>query len=326
MSRDAQRERRAVRRRDALRRLRLSLGGALGLLLLATGSVARARRRMVSEGAVLCISFHNPPPSQFERCVAWLARCGFSFLSLEQVLEVARTGRSRGGGCVWVTLDDGWRGNLRLLPAVERHRVPVTIFVSTEACETSGVFWWTVARRRRDALPSPFCDSPERLWQVPETQRKRVVDPLLKAAREHDRREALKPSEISWLSRHPLVTFGSHTVAHPNLLRCDEEQLASEVGASRQRIEEWTGAPVRAFAYPRGSFGAREVDAVSREGYEVAATTRSARYRPGTDSPFTVPRVELGDDSATAANVAKMVGLWRPLTGWARILRQRVGT
>lgn len=295
----------------------------MGLFLLATGIVGRAKQRMISEGTILCISFHDPHPSQFEQCLGWLSRSGFSFISQDQVLDVARSGQSGGAGCVWVTLDDGWRGNLRLLPILERYGVPVTIFVATGACETSGVFWWTIARERRDALPPPFRDNPELLWHVPETERKRILDPLLQTARENHPREALKPSEIGRLSQHPLVTFGSHTVAHPSLQCCDDEQLNSELRISRQRIEEWSGTPVRVFAYPRGYFGARELEAVSRAGYEVAVTTRGARYCPGMDSPLMVPRVELGDDSTSAANVAKMVGLWGPLTGWARALRLR---
>jgi len=236
---------------------------------------------------------------------------------------VARSGQQKGAGSVWVTLDDGWQGNLRLLPVVERYRVPVTIFVATAACETGGVFWWTIAREYRRLLPQPFRDYPERLWHIPETERRRIVVPLLRTARETHPREALSPGEVGRLSGHPLVTFGSHTVAHPSLACCDDEQLESELRISRQRIEEWTGTPVRVFAYPRGLFGAREAEAVSRAGYEVAVTTTGRHYRPGNDSPFAVPRVELGDDSGATANIAKMVGLWGPLTRWARELRLR---
>ncbi len=277
----------------------------------------------MSEETILCISFHDPPPLQFEECIGWLSSAGFSFISQDQMLEVARSGQWISAGSVWVTLDDGWQGNLRLLPVIERHRVPVTIFAVTSSCETSGVFWWTVAREYRRLLPQPFRDNPERLWHVPETERQQIVAPLLRTARATHAREALSPSEINRLSGNPLVTFGSHTMAHPRLACCDDEQLESELRISRQRIEEWTEAPVRVFAYPRGLFGAREAEAASRAGYEVAVTTTGRRYRPGRDSPFAVPRVELGDDSNPMANIAKMVGLWKPLTGWARQLRLR---
>ena len=41
----------------------------------------------------------------------------------------------------FISLDDGWRGNLKLLPIFEKYKVPMCIFITTGPIE-SGNYWW----------------------------------------------------------------------------------------------------------------------------------------------------------------------------------------
>ena len=67
-----------------------------------------------------------------------------------------------------------------------------------------------------------------------------------------------------------LVTLGSHTVTHPNLTYAEPDRAAWELAASRKRIEDMIGQPVRHFCYPRGLWSRRLERLVGRE-YATAA-------------------------------------------------------
>jgi len=303
---------------DFTRLARLSLGGVLGFSLVRLGVAERARREVLASGCVSCVSFHGPRSPLFERCVQWLRDGGFTFISEDQVIAISKGQADAVSGAVWISLDDGWRGNLGLLPVIERYEVPVTIFLTTDAVERLGLFWWTCVYDHRSELPDPFRWAVLRIWDLPDAERRKVVEPVLRRHQGEYARQALTVDEVQTLARSPLVSFGSHTVSHPSLPRCDSSQLEEELRISKKSIEGWTGRPVRAFAYPRNEFDGREKDALLRNGYELAATVEERAYCPAEDDAYYVPRLVVGHDSFFSANVCKMVGAWKPYVDWAR--------
>ena len=124
---------------DWKRRARLDAAKSLGFSLFRLGVVERARRRILSGGRVACISLHDPSPAMFERCIRWLRDGGFTFISVDELVEIAAGRMDPPQAAAWFSLDDGWRGNLSLVPVVERHGVPVTVFLTTEAVERLGL-------------------------------------------------------------------------------------------------------------------------------------------------------------------------------------------
>jgi peptidoglycan/xylan/chitin deacetylase (PgdA/CDA1 family) len=54
--------------------------------------------------------------------------------------------------------------------------------------------------------------------------------------------------------------IGSHTVSHQLLSHLSAEDQARELSESKHRIEDETGRPVRAVAYPVGGHGAFDAD------------------------------------------------------------------
>ena len=71
----------------------------------------------------------------------------------------------------------------------------------------------------------------------------------------------VRDSNITWdmvveMSDSGLVKFESHTVSHPSLssVSSDDARLTEELKNSKQKIEEMTGKPVIALAYPNGEF------------------------------------------------------------------------
>jgi peptidoglycan/xylan/chitin deacetylase (PgdA/CDA1 family) len=96
---------------------------------------------------------------------------------------------------------------------------------------------------------------------------------------------------------------GSHTLTHPRLAGADAATLATEVGDSRQVLQEVLQAEVSGFCYPYGSYDDAAAEAARVAGYDHACVTGD--YEPG--DRFTLPRCYVGPGDAEARVVARLV-------------------
>ncbi len=84
-------------------------------------------------------------------------------------------------------------------------------------------------------------------------------------------------SMMSWCELKELAEdgheIGSHTMTHPILTQCSEDEIDYEVRGSRALIEKRLGTEIRSFCYPDGARDKRAVSAVRRAGYRYAVTT-----------------------------------------------------
>ena len=89
------------------------------------------------------------------------------------------------------------------------------------------------------------------------------------------------------------VSFGSHTVNHVRLTKCDDANLMSELNTSLQTLRDRLGNVIPALAYPGGYYDDRVRDAVRRAGY-VCALIAASRWGNGSESdPFQLRRQRL---------------------------------
>lgn len=90
---------------------------------------------------------------------------------------------------------------------------------------------------------------------------------------------------------------GSHTLTHPLLPQCPDDELAREIGDSRTLLEERLGSPVESFCYPNGDWDARALREVERAGYRYAVTTAWGLNDPS-DSLFLLRRCDMHSEHA----------------------------
>jgi peptidoglycan/xylan/chitin deacetylase (PgdA/CDA1 family) len=109
------------------------------------------------------------------------------------------------------------------------------------------------------------------------------------------------------------VTFGSHTVSHPDLRSLGPDQIDYELGYSKEIIEEKLGAPVLSFAYPfpfpeeDQHFIRYLVDVLENHGYQNAVSTVIGRA-PRATSEFFLPRLPMNSWDDAAFLRAKLQG------------------
>jgi peptidoglycan/xylan/chitin deacetylase (PgdA/CDA1 family) len=265
--------------------------GFVALLLTTAGFVRRAKRRALSGSVITAIYFHEPNRRVFSRCIKWLMNHGYTFISGSDLCEILRDGKPFPKGAVWLSFDDAGRELLQdVLPLIHEHRIPITLFIPTGIVEGDGRFPWlhagnSPARRRNGA-------------SIPPSAR-------------NGSRDSMTVAEVKQVAAYREVTVGSHTISHPMMARCTEEDLRREISESKGTLESWTNVAVDCFSYPYGNFDGRERQHLIHFGYLLAATTENAFITPQVDR-YRVPRFSVANNISFPEAVCNMVGIWRP--------------
>jgi peptidoglycan/xylan/chitin deacetylase (PgdA/CDA1 family) len=269
-------------------------------------------------------------------------------VDLAEALAAGRSIRKH----VALTFDDGYADVLTAaLPLLERHEVPVTVFVTTGNAATGQAFWWDELEHlvlRPPRLPSPVeltLDGRRHRWvpgddgpvpapwsvaaRGPRGPRQRMyldlmrlLRPLASTERERALLELraltggatpaadrpLARAEVERLAASPLVTLGAHTISHPALAGLPPAAQRDEIRGSKRWLEEVSGRPVPAFAYPFGEprdYTSTTVAQVHEAGFAVACTTQPGAVWRGVDR-LRLPRLVVRDwDSETFGRILR---------------------
>ncbi|MFD2148291.1 polysaccharide deacetylase family protein [Mucilaginibacter antarcticus] len=209
---------------------------------------------------------------------------------------------------VVITFDDGWKGNVEaVIPIAETFRVPVTIFISTEPVE-NGVFWWSYIwpGQQKKIITNPV----EYFKNLPNEERLAVIKQIKEEVTLQ--REAMTVSQLQAISKQDMVTIGGHTISHPILSQCSEEQAFVELSESKQTIEKWIGKQINSFAYPNGSYGTREVEILRKLNYDIAYTTQQVPLtKERIKNTLELPRFIVIEKISNAEALCRMLGVWQ---------------
>lgn len=125
-------------------------------------------------------------------------------------------------------------------------------------------------------------------------------------------RDCMTWSEVRDL-QHRGISFGSHTVTHPQLHGLNREQIREEIVRSREMIEDKTGVAVDSFAYPYAfpqkdePFKAMVRDILRESGYRYGVCTQIGRAGSASD-PLFLERLPVNSSDDPALLEAKLAG------------------
>lgn len=308
--------------------------------------VAQVADRMMGPRGCL-LTFHRLAPSALwptlpnrdfyvdagflDTLLGYLTSQGWDVVTMEEAARRAAAGPSQ-GRYVNISIDDCYRDTYELLvPLFRRHKVPVTLFVTTGIPDGTLSLWaagleealrlrdrvvvgsdvleLSSAEQRRDAFAriATRWDGPDAATHYQAFCTDNGID-----------RDAMHwRHAISWdmlaeLAADPLVEIGAHTVSHPRISALPPEQAHDELMQSRQRLTERLGIPIRHFAFPYGRSGdcsARDFDLAREAGFATAATTRKGVVQAG-QNPFCLPRNTInGSDRSLMMMEMHLTGL-----------------
>jgi peptidoglycan/xylan/chitin deacetylase (PgdA/CDA1 family) len=184
-------------------------------------------------------------PHVFRRGLARLHENGYRTLHLTQAMETLASGQPIPSRTFVITFDDGYQSVYeQALPVLHDFGMSATIFLTVGESATAP---------SGGRLPSFGGRS---LLSWPEIR------------------------EMSQLG----MSFGAHTLTHPDLTCVSVKQAEAEIHRSKTVIEDALGFPVTSFAYPYGRYDRRSQEIVRRH-FALAcsdklglATTKSNRY------------------------------------------------
>jgi peptidoglycan/xylan/chitin deacetylase (PgdA/CDA1 family) len=259
----------------------------VGMGIMLSGLVRRARINALQSGVVTSIYFHSPNQKLFTQCVRWLRTNGYTFITTQQLIDIVHGRLTAPRGAVWLSFDDGCRELLTsVLPVVYLEKVPIALFIPAGIVEGNGLFPWRC---------NTFNDNSD-------------------ASANETLRHSVTVLELQEIARHPEVTIGSHTMSHTITPQLSEEALRSELKESKSKLESWSGTQVTSFAYPVGKYDGKEARILRECGYELAATTE-ASFVTHAAKAFEIPRFHVGDNIPFPEAACNMVGVWYPVVG-----------
>jgi peptidoglycan/xylan/chitin deacetylase (PgdA/CDA1 family) len=126
-------------------------------------------------------------------------------------------------------------------------------------------------------------------------------------------KKCLNWNEVRELSKEG-ISFGSHTITHPELSRLNTKEIENEITLSKKRIEDETGTQVTSFSCPYAFSEDKEFVITLRNllekcGYVNGVTTRIGTARKDNDS-FFQPRLPVNSDDDIIFFCAKLEGAY----------------
>jgi peptidoglycan/xylan/chitin deacetylase (PgdA/CDA1 family) len=255
-------------------------------------------REIIQQNQVTMILYHNIEPERFDQHVRALKQ-RYTIIALEDYIKAREDPK-----CVLpkkalvITFDDGYRGNFDLWPVIQRHNIPVTIFICSGIVGTNRKFWTDIH------VPQY---SVEELKMFARDERLRILSQAgFEEAKEYPDRSALNKDEIATM--RPLVSFQSHTRFHPILPRSSDEKAREEISESKHEIFQKFGLESVIFAYPNGDYSGREIRMLKEAGYKAALTV-DPYFNTLTTDPYRLKRICIPDDADIPQMIVNVSGV-----------------
>ena len=107
------------------------------------------------------------------------------------------------------------------------------------------------------------------------------------------------------------ASIGSHSVNHPLLSNCNNEQVKFELENSKKILNDWKLEINSSFAYPNGSYNNKTINIIKESNYKYAFTTEPQFIDLSKNEfNYELPRICIPDNLGKFENLARMSTLW----------------
>lgn len=265
-------------------------------------------------------------PEGLEKWIIYFKQNHYDFWSVEQLNECLQNKIKPTKKFVVLTIDDGYKDNLVYgLPIIEKHQVPLSIFVTS--CfpnQTANYWWYLLENHMLKCNQIELLDGTIFSWEnTAEAQKKSVkVRGIVKAYTHQQFNDwvqtkvldgeklntnwqkslALSWEDIATLAQHPLITIGGHTLNHLSLKAQDASVAEKEIKENKEEIENHIHQKIHHFVYPYGSLndaGKREYEILQKVGYKTGFLNHPGNvFYPQNNLDFyKIPRMGLTDET-----------------------------
>jgi len=295
-------------------------------------------RRRLSGARLIVLAYHSVGANSsftnltldfrtFDAQMAYLST-RYKVLSMDEVTETLRSGRSFTEDAVAITFDDGYRDNYDwVFPILRKYNLPATIYLTTGRIDSGfpthfyalllaitssqgrsldmrryrlRTYDLTTRRGKEQAVLE--IDGYARGLNT--AGRDTLLDDILRQLGLRRDSSIFGDRMLTWDQIRQMqatrITFGSHTVTHPVLSLLDPARSLDEIRTSKRRIEENLGTCVTLFAYPYGGrhdVHSQVMRSVAESGFMSAVLLSDNGTAP--NHPYAVGRTMVGNEMTT---------------------------
>jgi peptidoglycan/xylan/chitin deacetylase (PgdA/CDA1 family) len=247
-------------------------------------------------------------------------------ISLSELINDQSDDINKIRNAIIITFDDGYLNNYEYaFPILKKFNIPATIFLTTNFINKKKPLWpdrieYALMNTKKKEIQLSFLSDISSLYLKTEADRMNIDSIIRRKIKKMHKSEvegaldeieeafgcSLSHKVKTWFHYAPLewkqaremldsglINFGSHTVNHYILTKCDPETIRYETGESRKIIRKELGISCESFAYPNGrptDFNDVTRKIISQIGYSTALTTVNELASQYSDI-FNLPRL-----------------------------------
>jgi len=248
---------------------------------------------------ITILYYHNIDERSFKRHLLYIKN-HYNIIDLSSLYDfLTNNDINMPNYAVLITFDDGHIGNYKLLDIFKAHNVKPVIFLTAGLIGTHSAFWFN--------LPFNNKSEKENLKQMPDKKRRDYINEKFKEFTAPQDSQALSIEMVREMS--PFVDFQSHTVDHPCLPKCTDEEALYQIESSKKRIEDIVGKPVISIAYPNGDFSIRDIQLVKKAGYKIGFSSKPGFNHRNSDL-YSLKRLSINDTDNYNEFILRISGVW----------------
>lgn len=257
-------------------------------------------RNTYQKNNVSILMFHDVDVDAAEKSFSYLVN-RYTIISLNTFIEAyyKKDFSKIPPKSVIITFDDGHIGNYKLLPIVKKYNIPITIFLCSGIINTNRHFWFMTDQDKYDVQKLKGKKTKERLELLSTVG--------FYNEKEYETPQALSIDQIEEMKDY--VNFQSHTVYHPILTMCTDNESKNEILFSKEQLESTYKLTINSIAYPNGDYSEREISYVKQYGYKCAVTTEQGFNSVQSDI-FKLKRFSVNDTKDLNEFIVKSSGVW----------------
>lgn len=259
----------------------------------------------------IIINFHEVHDAVwFDNIICFLIK-KYNSVNLNDLINLYNSGGDLHNIC-HITVDDGDKSFYNVIyPVLKKHKIPATIFVSSDVAINRVNFWFQeiVGYERQNLLKivsevMDFNLNNKNHIHLDDILKCFTITQILEIINRYQKKfhPAKKPfqnmsvSELKEVENSGLVTIGAHTLRHPILANEEMQVSKDEIISSIANLADILGHEVTYFAYPNGlpglDFGQREMGILNEIGCLCAFSTESGNFNQSSEL-LSIPRYGL---------------------------------
>ena len=253
------------------------------------------------------LRYHQIGLSTMEKHLAYL-RDNFDIISMNKALSHLRARESLNKKLV-ITFDDADICLNDVIPLFTKNKIPLTIFVSSG--NIGSFYWWKAFESLRFKEDNTF----EKLRSMGNKKRLDTLSNLFSVQDFNSKRDVMTFDEIKKWSKNKYVNFESHSVNHPFLHKCSDEESLYEISESKEYLENKFSINVNHFAYPNGDFDSRHKSILRENNYISSVLDWPPGVNTSETDPYKLHRIGIHKHDSVEILSMKLSGIFWKLKG-----------